>query len=41
VPIAIGNLPSDMQAAARYVTLELDFAEASQIEVEYREPPSE
>jgi hypothetical protein len=41
VPIAIGSLPSDMQAVAHYVTFELDFAQASQIEVEHREPPSE
>jgi hypothetical protein len=38
VPIAIGSLPSTMQAVGRYATFELDFAEASQIEVEHREP---
>jgi hypothetical protein len=41
VPIAIGSLPSNMQAVAGYATFELDFAEASQIGVEYREPPLE
>jgi hypothetical protein len=39
VPLAIESLLSNMQAVARYATFELDFAEASHIEVEYREPP--
>ena len=41
VPVAMGSLPSSMQAVSRYAAFELDFAEASRIEVEYREPPSE
>ncbi len=41
VPIAIRSLPPSMQAVARYATFELDFAEASQINVEYREPPTQ
>jgi hypothetical protein len=40
VPIAIESLPPSMQAAARYALFELDFTQASQIEVTYHEPRS-
>jgi hypothetical protein len=41
VPMAIGRLPSDMETVARYAAIELDFAEACRIEIEYLEPPWE
>jgi hypothetical protein len=41
VPIAIGSLPSGIQAVADYAPFKLEFAKTSKIEVEYREPPSE
>lgn len=41
VPIAITSLPLTMQAAAGHAAFELDFTQVPQIEVEYREPPTD